>query len=267
MSATIRELLALGDRADIEALLGYVLDKPRSFFYTYPEHVLTKVENDRFQALLSRRLNGEPVAYLTGKKAFWTFSLDVTPNVLIPRADTECLVNWVLETFDDSELSVIDLGTGSGAIACALASERPSWQVVATDQCELALDVAMSNAQRLGVSIAFEQSDWLEEIDDSFDLIVSNPPYIDRADPDIESDVKQFEPNHALFSDEEGLADIQTIAKQAKYQLIPGGHIVLEHGFKQADDVCHILSRLGYQEIFSHADHSGLDRFVVGKWI
>ncbi len=249
-------------KLDAECLIAAWLKKPRSFLYAYPEEDV--LPDPALLKCLYRRQAGEPIAYIVGNKPFWTLDLKVTPDVLVPRPETECLVEWVLDSFDNAAIRCADLGTGSGAIACALAHERPAWAVVATDQSEAALEIAEENAQQHGLSqIQFHHGDWCQALPDGlFDLIVSNPPYIAEDDPHVEAAVKKFEPQEALFAQQQGLADIAKIIEQAKAHLKPGGYLVLEHGFAQAQTVQAAFESCGYKTIECHEDLNCLPRFT-----
>lgn len=252
-------------KLDAELLLCAWLKKPRSFLHAYPEHDV--LPDPPLLKWLYRRQAGEPVAYILGVKAFWDLDLSVTPDVLIPRPETECLVEWMLDQFDAAPRRCADLGTGSGAIACVLAQERPAWQIQATDQSSAALIVAEQNAEKYRLhNIAFHQGDWCEAlVGDDFDLIVSNPPYIDHNDSAVEPAVRQYEPASALFADQQGLADIAAIVEQSKLRLKSGGCLVIEHGYQQALQVQALLTAANYVAIEGHTDLGGLSRFTTGE--
>ncbi|MCF6767404.1 peptide chain release factor N(5)-glutamine methyltransferase [Thiotrichales bacterium 19S11-10] len=238
-------------RLDVEILLSYVLNKSRVYLKTYPDTILSEKEYDYFQLLIERRLKGEPIAYIINKQAFWDFEVYVNHHVLIPRADSELLVESILDQFGkDSQKQVIDLGTGSGALAIALKKERPNWLISATDISQKALDIAKKNAKDIDCDINFIQSDWFSKLekDNQFDIILSNPPYIDQDDLYIETSVKAYEPSNALFSKNEGFSDLFLIIEQAKNYLKTGGMLFLEHGFKQDK----IIREKLLQEQFCH---------------
>jgi release factor glutamine methyltransferase len=218
----------------------------------------------RYAALIDRRRLGEPVAYLTGRREFWSLSLDVSPAVLIPRPDTELLVEWALQRLRDVKVPVVaDLGTGSGAIALAIASERPDARVIATDQSRDALSQARHNAQRLGLErVEFRQGDWLAPLGESFDLIVSNPPYIAENDPHLAS--LRYEPRRALTSGPDGLADLRRIAAEARAYLWHRSVLLMEHGAEQGAAVRALLQEFGYVQIETRRDLNGHERATLG---
>lgn len=214
---------------------------------------------------LARRVNGEPIAYITGIKEFWSLPLQVSPATLIPRPDTETLVDLVLEHFGDSEqLSCLDLGTGTGAIALALASEQPTWLIDAVDFNEQAVELAQKNAKNLSLhQVAIFQSDWFSEVGDKqYQVIVSNPPYIDALDENLTCGDVRFEPDSALIAKDNGLADIKHIAKHASKHLSHGGQLYFEHGYQQGAAVRKILSDLGYQGSQTQTDLNGHERIT-----
>jgi len=247
-----QELLAsCSDSAKLDAqiLLAFVLDKELSYLLTWPERELDKLNEQQYLTLLQRRLVGEPIAYIVGIKEFWSLPLKVSPATLIPRPDTEILVELVLEHFAELEdLHCLDLGTGTGAIALALASEKPSWQIDAIDFSVEAVNLAQENAKALKLThISIFQSDWFSAvIDKKYDVIVSNPPYIDALDENLTQGDVRFEPESALIANEQGLGDIKHIAKQALNYLNIQGAIFFEHGFEQGTAVRNILVTLGY---------------------
>jgi release factor glutamine methyltransferase len=273
---TIAKLIAYGkqlllahsdsSKLDTELLICFVIDKPRSFLLTWPEHKLSADEIVHFAKLLQRRFQGEPIAYIVKEREFWSLSLQVSPATLIPRPDTEVLVEQVLNDHQDesfSRLSCLDLGTGTGAIALALASERPLWQLEAVDFSHEAVALAKRNAINLALEqVNIYQSDWFNEVshDKRFDIIVSNPPYIDENDHHLnEGDVK-YEPKTALVASDSGLADIKVIATRALHFLKPGGVLYLEHGFEQSRAVQQVLKDLAYSEIRTIKDYNDNDR-------
>lgn len=223
---------------------------------------------EQFQALLKRRLQGEPMAYILGERGFWSLDLEVNPAVLIPRPETERLVERALSLLPaDKHASVLDLGTGSGAVALAIASERPNTTITATDVSMAALEVARRNATRLQLQIQFIESDWYERLSAAgFDLIVSNPPYIAADDPDLDPAVLSSEPVSALIAGPTGLEAIQTIVKGAHEFLRPAGWLVLEHGWRQGAAVRELLVAAGFVGVASHADLAGNERVTEGQW-
>lgn len=266
---SINESMArLGERADAEALLLHALGQPRSWLFAHADDALDMDVQTAFEALVARRVAGEPVAYLTGSRGFWTLELEVTPATLIPRPETELLVELALERLPhDAAIRVADLGTGSGAIALALASERPRARVIATDASADALAVARRNAQRLGIgNVRFEQGDWLAPLaDERFALIVSNPPYIEAADPHLAQGDLRYEPATALASGADGLDDIRRIVAGASAHLDPGGWLLFEHGWNQGDAARALLRSAGYAQVFTAQDLEARDRVSGGS--
>ncbi len=253
---------------DAELLVMSVLKKSREYLFTHPEEVLTDETEQQIQALIQRRLTGEPIAYITGHKEFWTLDLQVTTATLIPRPETELLVEWLLQSLPQNEKLVIaDLGIGSGAIALALASERPQWTLHATDTSAAALAVAKNNAQRLQINnIEFFLGSWLDALPQKkYAAIVSNPPYIKEGDPYLSNPTMQYEPHHALVAGEGGLEAIQQIIQQAYQHLLPGGWLILEHGYDQKTQVLNLLEEKGYENSQDHNDLAGQPRMCVGQ--
>jgi release factor glutamine methyltransferase len=263
--------LALGqglDALDAQLLLLGALGRPhqRAWLRAHDTDALPLSAEQAFAALCQRRLTGEPVAYLLGRKEFFGLDLVVDARVLVPRPDTETLVEWALELHGPQPLKVVDLGTGSGAIALALQQARPAWQVWAVDASAQALAVAQLNAQRLGLPICLHQGNWLEGLEVAegrFDLIVSNPPYI--AEGDVHLPALAHEPQSALISGADGLDDIRRITVQAIEQLAPGGWLLLEHGHEQAGAVQSLLSQAGMVSVQSRADLAGTARCSGGQ--
>jgi len=258
----------LGERADAELLLLHVLHKPRSWLFTHADDALDADVQSAYDALLGRREAGEPVAYITGRRGFWTLELEVTPATLIPRPETELLVELVLRHLPpDFSGRVADLGTGSGAIALAIARERPRAQVLATDASTAALEVARRNAQRHAIgNVDFVHGDWLLPLAGKrFELIVSNPPYIEAADPHLARGDLRFEPASALASGSDGLDDIRRIVDGARRHLDPSGWLLLEHGWNQGAAVRALLLHAGYEQIFTAQDIERRDRVSGGR--
>ena len=253
-------------RLDLELLLEVILHKPRSFLYANPEYALTSEQKEKFEALYRRRLHGEPLAYILGKKEFWSLELAVNNKVLIPRSETELLVEIVLSNLNREVANIADLGTGSGAIALALAYERPKWNIVATDISEDALQVARYNAMQLQISnVEFCRGDWCEILSNKkFDVIVSNPPYVEKNDLHLQQGDVRFEPKIALEACD-GFDAIKTVIMQAKNRLTSDGLLVLEHGYDQSSAVQELLLQNGYQKITPHKDLAGIYRAVVAK--
>ncbi|MEH6591751.1 MAG: peptide chain release factor N(5)-glutamine methyltransferase [Halioglobus sp.] len=253
-------------RRDAEILLCHVLQKDRAWLFTWPDKELDAVQAQQYLALLDDRRRGTPVAYLVGEREFWSLSLEVTEHTLIPRTETETLVEWALELPLPADASVMDLGTGTGAIALALASERPSWQVSALDKSTEAVAVARRNANRHGLErVTIEPSDWYGAVQaQQYDLVVSNPPYIDPGDPHLSRGDLPFEPRSALVAQDKGLADIKTIISGAVAHLRPGGWILLEHGYDQAEAVQALLQAQGFGRIVTRLDIAGQPRITGG---
>lgn len=253
-------------RLDAEILLSHVLQKPRSHLFAWPEKIPTVEQYTRFVALTEQRASGQPIAYLTSHKEFWSLDLHITADVLIPRPETELLVTLALQRLPNTHALVADLGTGSGAIALALASERSEWNMVATDASRKALEVARSNAKRLGLAITFTHGNWCSALPpQQYDLIISNPPYIANNDPHLKHGDVCFEPEQALSSGPTGLTDLQTIVNTAPAFLKPGAWLLLEHGYNQQRDVTHLLQHAGYQAIETQRDLAGHPRVTSGK--
>ncbi len=252
---------------DSRVLLCCLLDKPTTYLYTWPDKRLEDELWEQFQAWVERRMTGEPVAHITGLREFWSLPLKVNKETLIPRPDTEVLVESALELLG-KDAKVLDLGTGTGAIALAIASELPRSQIVAIDVKAGAVALAKDNAERLGLeNVQFHLGSWFEPLGKQrFDLIVSNPPYIDKEDPHLlEGDVR-FEPLSALVADEKGLADLKHIATEAINHLNTGGCLMMEHGFEQGPDVKSLLLALGYVRCCTCQDYAGNDRVTWGFW-
>lgn len=251
-------------KLDAELLLSHIIEQPRSFLYAHPEQLLSPTQQTQVSTLAARRAQGEPMAYILGKQAFWSLSLRVTKDTLIPRPDTEALVAWTLDTFPNTPLSVADLGTGSGAIALALAKERPAWQITATDCSSAALNIAQYNAaQHQLQTVDFYLGDWCAALPkNTYNVILSNPPYIATNDPHL--DALHHEPEHALVAKANGLAAIETIITQAMQKLSEGGALVIEHGYQQAKAVAALMQHAGYIRIENRQDLAKHPRFTVG---
>ena len=255
-------------RLDAELLLAAALGKPRSYLRTWPEREPEAGQLNAFAAMLERRRAGEPVAYILGHQGFWSLDLEVAPHTLIPRPDTELLVETALQLAPATPRRVLDLGTGSGAIALALASERGGWQVVGVDRIAEAVELAERNRLRLQLdNVQFCQSSWFGSLaNERFDLIVSNPPYIAADDHHLgEGDVR-FEPASALVAGADGLDDIRQIVRQAPQHLETGGWLLLEHGYDQAEAVRDLLAAAGFAALESRRDLGGHQRISFGQW-
>ncbi|MCF6324901.1 MAG: peptide chain release factor N(5)-glutamine methyltransferase [Gammaproteobacteria bacterium] len=252
-----------------EVLLAHVLEKTRTYLHTWPERALSEIELTTFNQLVKRRDNGEPSAYITGEQEFWSLSLTVTPDTLIPRPETELLVELALEHIPaDAHDKIADLGTGSGAIALALASERPHSQIIAVDFSAAALTVAERNRKKHSLNnVTFMQGDWLAPLSEfTFQVIISNPPYIREDDAHLQQGDLPFEPRNALIAANNGLDDIQRIATDSRARLAYGGWLLIEHGYDQAADVSEIFEHHGYHNITAHRDLSGQPRVVCAQY-
>ena len=271
--ASVAELLrATGDlpgdspARDLEVLLGHCLSRSRTWLYTWPETELTAAQLAQFLALRERRVRGEPIAHLVGYRSFWTLSLATDSSTLIPRPETETLVEWALELPLPGEARVLDLGTGSGAIALALASERPGWQVTGVDASDAAIGLAARNASDNGLDrVRLRVADWFDGLDgERFDLVVSNPPYVAPDDPHLDAGDLRFEPHSALVAADEGLADLTCIAAQAAAHLVRGGWLLLEHGYGQGAAVRDLLLAQGFSGVGTRRDLAGHERISGG---
>jgi len=255
-------------KRDAEVLLAFVTGKSRSWLMAFDETELSDAQLTQLNTLIARRACGEPVAHLTGEREFWSLPLTVSPVTLIPRPDTEILVEQALARLPTAAVDILDLGTGTGAVALALASERPDCRIVGVDRVAEAVQLAQHNAQKLQITnVAFLQSDWFSALAQrKFALIVSNPPYIDSADPHLQQGDVRFEPLSALVAPEQGLADIRHIAQAARDYLQPDGWLMLEHGWQQGAQVRNILAAHGYQAVTTCQDYAGHDRVTLAKY-
>ncbi len=263
-------LAARHDAAMLESeiLLAYTLEKTRTWLYTWPERELTATQLTRFNALVERRLQGEPSAYITGEREFWSLPLEVTPDTLIPRPETELLIELALELIpQDAPCNIADLGTGSGAIALALASERPCSHVCAVDASADALAVAARNRARHALNnVTLCCGDWLDPLSEqTFQMIVSNPPYIREDDAHLDQGDLPFEPRSALVATDNGLDDIRRIIADSRARLVANGWLLIEHGYDQSIDVTQLFSQHGYHNVTAHRDLSGQPRVVSGQ--
>jgi len=270
MTPTVRQALAQSGLVPVDAkvLLAHVLGRNRAWLAAHELDALTAAQAETFFALCRKRRDGEPVAYLTGSREFWGLDLDVSPDVLIPRPETETLVEVALTKLPrDRPLRVLDMGTGSGAIALALAHDRPKAAVFATDISDAALAVARGNAQRLQLAnVEFAQADWYTGIPaGQWDLIASNPPYVGAVDPYFEEGDLRFEPKRALASGLDGLAALRTIIGGARDRLDSGGWLVVEHGHDQSEAVRELFRAAGFQEVSATRDLAGIPRVVAGR--
>jgi len=251
---------------DAQLLLAHVLGVPRARLGSHPESAVPPDEVRRFRALLARRALGEPLAYLTGTREFWSLPLAVGPAVLVPRPESELLVERALALHSAPGARVADLGTGSGALALALARERPGWRILATDVSAPALEVARSNAARLALAVEFRLGDWFRPLGaERFDLLVSNPPYVAAADPALRAADLRFEPRLALTPGADGLECLRTLARGAPAHLCTGGWLLLEHGSEQGEQVRRELVLAGFAHVRSHRDLAGHERMTEGQ--
>jgi release factor glutamine methyltransferase len=261
--------MTMSSRLEAEVLLAHTLNCSRSHLYTWPEQHLTEQQSQTFSRLIGRRLAGEPIAYITGTREFWSLTLRVTADTLIPRPETELMVERSLEILQTKPTArIADLGTGSGAIAAALASEFPESQITATDNSVKALSVAQANFEDLGLqNIQTSLGHWLTALPSAepFDLILSNPPYVAEYDPHLQEDGLPWEPASALVSGKDGLDDIRQLIKNAPLYLAPQGWLILEHGFDQGSAVRQLFSEAGYQEIITHHDLEHRERLTEGR--
>ncbi|MFQ2749379.1 peptide chain release factor N(5)-glutamine methyltransferase [Aeromonas caviae] len=266
--AHIMATLASGEspRADADALLCHLLDCRRSYLMTWPEHELDAAQQATLAGWLARRLNGEPIAHLIGEREFWSLPLKVSPATLIPRPDTEVLVEQALARLPGGPCALLDLGTGTGAIALALKSERPDADVWAVDRMPAAAALARTNSAALGLPIEVRDGSWFAPLSDAprFAMIVSNPPYIDGTDPHLHEGDVRFEPRSALVAEEQGLADIRIIVAGAPAHLLPGGWLLLEHGWDQGEAVRQLLLQQGYVQVETVRDYGDNERVTLG---
>jgi release factor glutamine methyltransferase len=254
-------------RLEAELLLAHALDRPRSWFYAHAGDMLEPRDSQAFEELIRRRDRGEPVAQITGRRGFWSLELLVTPDTLIPRPETELLVELALERLPRTEpRHVLDMGTGTGAVALAIASERPLADVTATDASEAALAVARDNAAESGLPLTLLPSDWYRGLPDRrFDVVVSNPPYIAAADPHLRQGDLRFEPMSALVSGVDGLDAIRVIAAGALAHLKPGGWLLVEHGHDQGAAVRALFEEAGLASVATERDLEQRERVTLGR--
>ncbi|RTE87423.1 MULTISPECIES: peptide chain release factor N(5)-glutamine methyltransferase [Gammaproteobacteria] len=253
---------------DAQWLLMKVLDCDRGYLYTWPERKLSDEQLEQFKAFSERRAKGEPVAFITGSRSFWTFDLEVNDSTLIPRSDTEILVQTCLELEVPEHADVLELGTGTGAIALALASEKPDWAIIAVDKSHEAVELARRNLARLEFgNVEVFTSDWFSKVElgKTFNLIVSNPPYIDPEDPHLTRGDVQFEPKSALISEHQGYKDIEYIITNGLDFLCNEGWLALEHGAEQALQVRDIFLKKGYKRVNTVQDYANLDRVTFAQ--
>ncbi|WP_432223908.1 peptide chain release factor N(5)-glutamine methyltransferase [Enterobacter wuhouensis] len=255
-------------KRDAEILLEYVTGKARTYLLAFGETELTAEQQAQLDAFLLRRKTGEPVAHLVGEREFWSLPLYVSAATLIPRPDTECLVEQALGRLPDAGCSILDLGTGTGAIALALASERPDCTVTAVDVMPDAVALAQRNVERLGLrNVTVLQSSWFTALENcAFAMIVSNPPYINEDDPHLAQGDVRFEPLTALVAANAGLADLDHIVTMSRTHLLPGGWLLVEHGWTQGEAVRALFTTAGYAAVETCRDYGGNERLTLGQW-
>ena len=268
LSQTLTEI-SPSPKLDVEILLAVALRKTRTYLYTWPERKVTPDAYNLFQHYVQRRCQGEPIAYIIGEKEFWSLPISVDKNVLIPRPETELLIESVLSLYANDRgqsKMVVDLGTGTGAIAIALATECSQWIIYAVDKSATAVFLAKKNCRRLQVeNVTVVQGDWLAAFGQTVDLIVSNPPYIAADDKHLNEGDVRFEPKSALISEENGLADIGQVIAQSYQRLSAGGWLLLEHGYNQANAVLELLQDQGFSDCFVKRDIGGNERVSGGR--
>jgi len=273
---TVKQVLAFAQqhidscsaRLDAELLLLSVLKQSRVYLYSHSEAKLSRRELEEFGHLLARRSNGEPVAHILQRREFWSLPFKVTSDTLIPRPETEKLVELALQLALPGQAKILDLGAGTGAIACALAAEKKQWSVLAAEQSEAALAVLNHNVKNLALNNVLSlQSDWFQAIPwQSFDLIVSNPPYLAEDDPHLKQGDLRFEPGSALVAGNDGLAAIRHIAELSPRYLKSGGWLLLEHGYNQGAAVKSLMVEAGFSEVKLWLDWSGHERVTMARW-
>ena len=271
LRAAAEVLTSTSDTAqlDAEVLLAHTLEKPRSHLFAWPEKLLSNDELQRYQSLVEERRGGRPIAYITGTREFWSLPLCVSADTLIPRPETELLVETAIDLIrENTATRVLDLGTGSGAIALAIASECPHVTVVATDESKAALRMAQKNAASLKLdNVTMFHANWLQKLSvEPFNLIISNPPYIIENDRHLSEGDVAFEPREALASGKDGLDDIRIICRSSPEHLTPNGTLLLEHGYDQAAAVRDILQTNGFIDVMSKYDLQGHERISLGTF-
>lgn len=273
IAALLREasfqLTSDSPRIDAESLLAFLLKKNTAWLMAHGTEELSPELHADFLTLLERRKAGEPIAHIIGSRGFWTLDLAVTADTLIPRPETELLIELAIsKCAKDKKLRILDLGTGTGAIALAIASEYKNAEVIAVDKSENALKVAQENARRNNLPVEFIRSDWFEELENkNFDLILSNPPYIPNSDPHLSQGDVRFEPMTALVSGKDGLDDIRLIVSQSPIYCLPEAWLIIEHGFDQGEAVCELFAKAGFSNIETLQDLERRDRVSLGQWL
>ena len=273
---TLKQALTLGANElpesdspdlDCELILLHAIGQHRNILFTDPDTLLDAAQQAAFIELIARRKQGEPVAYIIGLQGFWDLQLKVAPHTLIPRGDTESIIDWVLDN-NLQPKRILDLGTGTGALALALASEFPDAQVVGVDLIPQAVELANENKELNSIAnVVFKQSDWFDALasEEAFDLIVSNPPYIDEDDVHLDQGDVRFEPSSALVAKQQGFADLFHIATQAKKYLSKNGYLLMEHGWTQGKEMREKLLELNYENVATGQDLASRDRFTYGQ--
>ncbi len=258
------EAVSASARLDAEVLMAYCLGRDRTYLFTWPEHIPTEQQSQQFQSLLQQRLQHVPLAYLTGSREFWSMDFKVSKDTLIPRADTELLVELALEALAVNPGPVLDLGTGSGIVAVCIASERPDVRVDAVDSSAAALEIAEQNAGNHRVQVNFTQSDWFESVTQSdYCVIVSNPPYLAAHDEHLQRDGLQHEPLSALVASDEGMAAFETIITDASNYSADSAQILIEHGNRQGAQVRGLMQAQGFQQVTTRCDIESRERVTL----
>nr|BBJ03031.1 release factor glutamine methyltransferase [Marinobacter nauticus] len=266
LKGAIEQIGGDSPRLDAELLLSHVTGLGRTSFRAWPEREVAPDQAQAFRELVAERVKGLPIAYLLGQQEFWSLPLNVSPSTLIPRPDTECLVEAALELPLPENARVLDLGTGTGAIALALASEKAKWQIMASDRIEEAVELARENSRSLQLPITVVRSHWFDQIPESgFDLLISNPPYIPASDHHLNEGDVRFEPSSALVAGDDGLDDIRLLVTEGFKRLNPGGWMLLEHGYDQGDAVRDLFARAGWLNIETRKDYGGNDRMTLAR--
>ena len=266
LKSAVEQIGGDSPRLDAELLLSHVTGLGRTSFRAWPEREVPAEQAEPFMNLVAQRASGQPIAYLLGEQEFWSLPLKVSSSTLIPRPDTECVVEAALSLELPANARVLDLGTGTGAIALALASEQSGWQILASDRVEQAVALARENSQQLGLSITVVQSHWFDQIPaGTFDLLISNPPYIPASDHHLKEGDVRFEPESALVAGEDGLDDIRLLVTEGLDWLNPNGWMLLEHGYDQGEAVRDLFAKAGWRNIETRKDYGGNDRMTLAR--